>query len=347
MKPEMYVDAVRRAVATVNAETSGAAFSGVVAVADRDTVVYSHADGFSDRANSVRNTDETRFGIASGTKFFTALGIARLVELKRLTFESRLVDLLPGVFPSVDPGVTIHHLLTHSSGMYDYYDESANPDADEFFVAVPWSSLRNPTDYLPLYHERPMVASPGEPFRYNNGAYVTLGAIIEKITGAPYVEFIEAEILARAGMAESGFFSFNRLPSNTAAGYIELPDGGWKTNIYNLPIRGGGDGGLYTTPRDLARFWHTLTTETILSPSITRTVLTPHIRIDANTQYGYGVYIGADADRQKLMIVGGDAGVGFASTYFAHDEVSISIFSNVTNGEEKMGNAISAAVRLG
>ncbi|TVR52432.1 MAG: class C beta-lactamase-related serine hydrolase [Spirochaetaceae bacterium] len=340
MEPCRYGVAVERAVAG----GVDAGFSGVVAVAHRDTVVYSHADGFADRANVVANTVETRFGIASGTKFFTALGIARLVEQGQVTFQSRLVDLLPDVFPSIDPAVTIHHLLTHSSGMYDYYDESANPDADEFFVAVPWYSLENPSDYLPLYRERPMVAKPGEPFRYNNGAYVTLGAVIEKVTGRSYVELIEAELLERAGMTESGLFSFNRLPGKTAAGYIELPDGGWKTNIYNLPIRGGGDGGLYTTARDLARFWHALTTDTILPSDITRTVLTPHIRIDSNTQYGYGVYIGGTADRQKLMIVGGDAGLGFASTYYPADEVSVSIFSNVTNGEERLGDAIARAL---
>jgi len=276
---------------------------------------------------------DTRLGIASGTKLFTALGIARLVESGRIAFDTPVTQVLPAEFPQLDRAVTIHHLLTHTSGFFDYYDEEENPDFDNFYVDIPWYRLETPGDYLPLLQNGEMVEKPGERFRYNNGGFVLLGVVIEAVSGETYRGYVEREVLGRSGMENSGFFAFNQLPENTAQGYIELPDGQWKTNIYNLPVRGGGDGGMYTTATDLDRFWAALASGAIVSDETVRIICEPKVRVNETTRYGYGIYLGGKTSAPARFILGGDAGVGFDSRYFPEPDVVISVLSNVTDGE--------------
>ncbi len=331
MELSRYTDAAEEAVATASG------FSGVISVAQGGEQAFLHAAGAADRAEARPIAADTRMGIASGTKLFTALGAMRLIEKGRVGLDSSVVDLLPGALPRMDRDVTVRHLLTHTSGFTDYYNEAENPDADEFFVDIPWYRLESPSDYLPLMEEYPMLTRPGGPFVYNNGGFVILGAAIEEVSGEAYRTFVEREVLARAGMRHSGFFAFNQLPANTAAGYIDLPDGSWKTNIYNLPIRGGGDGGMFTTTADLAAFWPAFVSGRIVSPVTAKEMLSPHVRLSDHTAYGLGVYL--DSARECCLIVGSDAGVGFDSRYFADDDVSITIISNTTDGAEPASEA--------
>jgi CubicO group peptidase (beta-lactamase class C family) len=331
-------------VAQVTARIDDPAFSGVLSASVGETPLALQAWGMADRANHLPNMPETRFAIASGTKLFTALGIARLVESRRLAFDTPVADVLPYELPNLDRGVTVHHLLCHTSGIYDYYDEEANPDSDEFFVDIPWSQLATPTDYLPLFRDKPMAGPVGEPFRYNNGGFVLLGMVIEAVTGELYRDFLAKEVLGPAGMDHSGFFAFNQLPERTAHGYIDLPDGSWKTNIYNVPIRGGGDGGMYTTAADLDSFWRAFNGFRIVSEQITRAMLSPKARVNESTEYGYGIYLGGRLSESAQFIVGGDAGVGFDSRYFPDQDLVISILSNATDGESTMRTMVYDAL---
>jgi CubicO group peptidase (beta-lactamase class C family) len=131
--------------------------------------LVARAAGLANRTHGVANTLDTVFAIASGTKLFTATGTARLVESGDLAFDTTVKPLIPGGLPKLDSRATVAHLLTHTSGFYDYHDEVANPDSDEFFVDIPWINLETPSDYLPLMRGAGMVADLGEPFRYNNG----------------------------------------------------------------------------------------------------------------------------------------------------------------------------------
>ena len=331
-----YTDAVRVAVSLVPD------FSGVVSVGHGGELVYAHAAGMADRAESRAVDPDSRFGIASGTKLFTALGIVRLIERGCLELDSRVVDVLPSAFSRMDHAVTIRHLLTHRSGFSDYYNEDENPDSEAFFVDIPWYKLETPSDYLPLMKDYSMRSPPGGPFVYNNGGFVILGAVIESVSDETYRAFVEREVLACAGMERSGFFAFNQLAVNTAFGYVDGPDGSWRTNIYNLPIRGGGDGGMYTTAGDLARFWPAFVSGGIVRGDLTMQMLTPHARIGGHTEYGLGVYL--DASQSAYFIVGGDAGVGFESRYFINGEVVVSILSNTTAGEEGMAEAVKECI---
>lgn len=303
-------------------------FSGVVCIEQADSRLYERAFGYRDIANQLPNLTTTRFGIASGTKFFTALGIGRLIDQGVLKLQTQVGEIF-GEVGFIAPHATIQQLLTHTSGIYDYYDEEIEQDFDHFFVAIPWYHLETPSDYLPLFQGQVAKFQPGARFSYSNGGYVFLGILIEKITGKVFRDFMQEQVFQPAQMSQTGFYALNCLPANTALGYLEDC---LTTNLYNLPMRGGGDGGLFTTAADLRSFWRRLFTYRILSPETTAVFLQTQVCLSDRSGYGCGVY--KRLDDSLFSIVGGDAGVGFDSRYWVGEKMSVSLLSNITNGEE-------------
>lgn len=303
-------------------------FSGVISIFKETSSVFNRAFGYRDIKNKLPNSTDTRFGIASGTKLFTALGIGALIDQGVIALETTVGDIDRAYTHFIDPCATIRHLLTHTSGIYDYYDEEIEQDFDNFFVEIPWYRLETPSDYYPLFENQPMKFPPGERFSYSNGGYVFLGLLIEKLTGACYRDFIHEHVLKPANMGHSGFYALNDLPENTANGYLSDRSA---TNIYNLPLRGGGDGGMFTTTADLHAFWDRFMSGKIISPELTASYLQTHQAFDDRSGYGCGVY--KRLDDSMYAIMGGDAGVGFDSRYCVAEKVTINILCNTTDGE--------------
>jgi CubicO group peptidase (beta-lactamase class C family) len=310
-------------------------FSGVVSVRQQGQVLYERAAGFADRSNKVANTVETRFGIASGTKFFTALAIGKLIAEHKLSFATRLKDCVALDFPHYSPDITIRHLLTHTSGVPDYLDEEKITDFDHFSVARPWYELKGPRDYLAVFPNEPMKFPPGTRFSYSNGGYILLGVVIEEVTGMKYQDYVDQAIFKAIGMNRSGFFAFNQLPENTAFGYIEEA-GGWRTNIYNLPIVGASDGGAYTTVADLATLWRAFWGNEILPNELVDVYATPYIKAETegeHTHYGHGLWIDEQGRGQpEVYIIGSDAGVSFWSSVKREIDLQITVISNTSKG---------------
>ena len=325
---EEFLRSIERAAADLE-------YSGVISIFRDDSTVFNKAFGYRDTKNRLPNTTSTIFGIASGTKIFTALGIGVLIDQDRISLDTPVGEIDQAFTGFIDDQATILQLLTHTSGIFDYYDEEIEQDFDHYFVEIPWSELETPTDYLPLFKDQTMKFQPGERYSYSNGGYVFLGMLIEKITGLLYRDFIEEQVLKTANIHKSGFYAFNDLPENTASGYLEDRR---RTNIYQLPIRGGGDGGMYTTSNDLRVFWDSLFARRIISEELTAKYLDTHYKLDQTNGYGCGVY--KKLDDSRYSIVGGDAGVGFISGYIVEEKLNINILSNITNGEEGMKDVV-------
>jgi CubicO group peptidase (beta-lactamase class C family) len=319
-----------------------ASFSGVISIYENRESLFCRAFGYRDIENKLPNTTETLFGIASGTKLFTALGIGVLIDRGVLTLDTSVGSLSPEYRGFIGEKATILNLLTHTSGIYDYYDEENEQDFDDFFVEIPWYKLETPTDYLPLFVGKQSKFEPGERYSYSNGGFVFLGMIIEKLTGQRYRDFIQNEVLLPAGMNRSGFYAFNVLPENTAKGYLSDRK---TTNIYNLPIRGGGDGGMYTTADDLNTFWEHFMLFGILSENLTKNYLQTYQVLNEKSGYGCGIY--KRLDERMFFIVGGDAGVGFDSRYLMKEKTVVSILANVTDGEEAMRETVLIEIENG
>ena len=310
-------------------------FSGVISIFRDTSALFSKGFGYRDIKNRLPNTTNTLFGIASGTKIFTALGIGVLVDQDVISLNTTIGEIDKAWGNFIDEHATILHLLTHTSGIYDYYDEEIEQDFEHFSVDIPWYELETPSDYYPLFMNKPMKFHPGERYSYSNGGYVLLGMIIEKLTGILYRDFVNEHVLKAANMQRSGFYSFNDLPENTANGYLEDRR---TTNIYHLPLRGGGDGGLYTTTDELCSFWDSLFSYKIISEELTKTYLHTHWVFNEAEGYGCGLY--KRLNGSIFSIVGGDAGVGFYSSFLKNEKLIINVLSNITNGENDIRKII-------
>ncbi|MBT2639784.1 serine hydrolase domain-containing protein [Bacillus sp. ISL-39] len=312
---------------------SRADFSGVVMVVDGDGDASTASFGYANRADQSKNNLGTRFGIASGCKLFTAIAICQLVEDGRLTFNTRLKDCLDIDFPSFSGEITIHHLLTHTSGVPDYFDEDVMEDFEELWIKRPMYHIRSLKDFLPMFQDEQMKFTPGESFHYNNAGYILLGLIVEQTSKIEFTEYVQEQIFKRAGMMDSGYFSFDALPSNTALGYIDLPDGTWKTNIYSLPVKGGSDGGAYVTVDDMSKLWKALLGQLLLREETIDTLLAPQVQVNETGCYGYGVWIKKqDEQILKYHVMGYDPGVSFHSAYYPASKAIAVVCSNKSSG---------------
>jgi CubicO group peptidase (beta-lactamase class C family) len=314
-------------------------FSGVISVFRDSSTLFSKAYGYREVKNKLPNTTGTLFGIASGTKIFTALGIGVLIDQDLISLDTTVGEIDPAYTGFIEEWANIRHLLTHTSGIFDYYDEEIVQDFDNFYVDIPWYQLETPSDYYPLFENQERKFAPGERFSYSNGGYVFLGMLIEKLTGTFYRDFIHEHVLGPASMHRSGFYALNDLPENTANGYLEDRR---TTNIFNLPLRGGGDGGMFTTTDDLRAFWESLFSHRILSPELTRTYLQTHWKFNETNGCGCGVF--KRLGNSMLSIVGGDAGVGFDSRYLVREKLTVNILSNISDGENDIRQALIASL---
>lgn len=316
-------------------------FSGVVLLKREEN--WSAAKGFADRSNERPNSLSTRFGIASGCKIFTAVAVCQLVEEGLLALNDRLSELLPELFP--DFPVTIHQLLTHTSGIPDYFDEEAEDGFEGVWAEHPMYLMESPADFVPLFQDKPMMFEPGARFHYNNAGFIALGLVVEKVTGRSFAEVAEEKVLMRAGMENSGYFRLDQLPAETANGYIDEGDQ-WRTNQYAIPIKGGPDGGAFVTATDMSVFWERLVDGTLVSDEMVKTMLHPHAS-GTNHDYGLGVWIRRGEEKPlKYFVTGYDPGVSFHSAYYPESDASLSVLSNKSKGAFEAMKLIEEEMKL-
>jgi CubicO group peptidase (beta-lactamase class C family) len=296
--------------------------------------------GHADRAAGLPVTPATRFGIASVTKMFTACAVVGLVRDGLLAFDSRLVDVLPPERRprTLLPEVTVHHLLCHTSGIADYFEEDEeHPTFVEDYAALwadrPSYSMLRPVDFLPLYGELEPYRPPGERFQYSNAGYVLLGQVVEEVTGRPLVDVVAERVMRPAGMRDSGFFRFDEPHPDVAVGYLrDAPGAPWRSNIYSVPVIGGGDGGAFCTASDLDRFLRAHADGTLLG-ELRDVVLTRHA--DASHDFGagygegYGVHLYPDG---RYGHWGGDPGVEAMVQRWPDDDVQLVVLLNTEAG---------------
>ena len=330
----------------VDGLVEGLEFSGVVLVEQGEARMLERASGYANRAEEIPNTLGTRFGQASGSKTFTAVAVARLVDEGHFGFQtpmSECLELWPAGF---DSSVTVHHLLTHTSGIPDYFEEEIEDDFEALWSELPMYSIRGPSDLLPLFADLPMKSTPGEGFAYSNGGFVLLGLLIEQHTGKRFSEFIETEVFAPADMKTSGYFDLDRLPRGTALNYLtdENPVEP-RTNLYAVPVAGQPDGGAFVTASDMASFWTALGEGRLLGKTTTAELLKRHIATGPDGgAYGYGVWI---EDRDGALIhhaEGGDPGLNFLSGVWLEGESTVTVISNTDGGVWSIYDAIVTAI---
>ena len=259
------------------------AFSGVALIAKDGKAVWQKAFGFQDREKKIPANLETRFRLGSMNKMFTSVAIAQLVEAGKMKFTDKLAAVLPD-YPNKEVAgkITVEQLLTHTSGLGDFFNSKFEQKKD---------TLRETKDYLPLFADDPLQFEPGKSWSYSNAGFIVLGRIIEKVSGENYYDYIQHHIYDVAGMKSSADFPKTERPENLATGYMR--DGGTlRPNWDTLPWRGGPAGGGDSTVGDLLRFANALRSSQLVSATMTQTITTGKVQPQpgAPDKYAYGFF---------------------------------------------------------
>lgn len=323
---------LERAIDALGHYFSKESFSGTARVSSGASVLLEFAAGFANRGDEVPTAIDTRFGTASLTKSFTATAICQLVERGAATFETAVADVLPPArYPSaMQQHVTLHHLLTHTSGITDYYDEVRLGAAafEEIWLRHPSYLFREPADFLPLFKDLPATREPGgREGSYCSAGFILLGLVVEELSGRRYADFIQTEIFDAAGMEDSGFFALDDVRERVATGYIGNPSGGWRTNHYAIPVVGGPDGGAFSTVRDLDRFLHALRSGVLVTENTWRLMTMRHAEMEG-ASYGYGLWIQQAGDRTSFGGAGADPGYSARAFYYPELDVTVTMLGN-------------------
>lgn len=321
---------IKEIKAYIDKNVKNSEFSGIIQIYSEDILLINNVFGYSNRAEKIPINENTRFQIASGSKGFTSIAVAKLIERNLINENTRIKDVLDSNLPNFNNEITVNHLLTHTSGITSYFEEDVNPDYEDLWKNLPVYQMKEPKDFLPLFKNKKMKFTPGKKFEYNDAGYILLGLIVEKVSGKKFDEYIVENIFKPSGMTSSGYFSSNNLPENTALSYIKNKNGTFRTNIFSVPIKGGPDGGAYTTGYDMYRFWKNVSNGKLISENLFKTFTQP-LNYDEEEKcfYGKGFWIdNKNGKTEKISLEGFDPGVSFKSSYFPEKKITFTMLSN-------------------
>jgi CubicO group peptidase (beta-lactamase class C family) len=261
-------------------------FSGVVLVAKGDRVLFHKAYGNAEKNFNESNRLDTKFNLGSMNKMFTSVAIAQLVQAGKLSYEDTLAKVLPE-YPNrqVAEKITIHQLLTHTSGLGDFFKPEFFRNREKYVA------LRS---YFPIFASDPLRFEPGKGWSYSNAAFIVLGVVVEKVSGQDYFDYVREHIFKPAGMTDSDSFRRDEVVPNLAYGYTRAegndPLGleARRINWMTLPIRGSSAGGGYSTALDLLKFAQALRGHKLLSAELTEKITSPKAETPWGSKYGYG-----------------------------------------------------------
>jgi CubicO group peptidase (beta-lactamase class C family) len=241
-------------------------FSGAVLIAKNGQPIFQKAVGLASKESKTPNRMDTKFNLGSINKIFTRIAITQLIEQGKLAWDDKLGNLLPD-YPNKDAKekVTLKHLVEMQSGIGDFFGPK--------FEATPKTKIRSINDYLPLFADEALAFEPGTKRAYSNGGYIVLGAIIEKVTGQSYYDYVREHIFKPAGMTNTdAFFSDAKTP-NLAEGYRLNEKGERVNNVDTRPARGSSAGGGYSTTEDLLKFSNALLANKLISAGYTKRIV--------------------------------------------------------------------------
>jgi len=247
-------------------------FSGAVLVARDGQTIFKKAVGFANKETKQRNQTDTRFNLGSINKSFTSVAIAQLAGQGKLGYGETIAKHLPD-YPNktVAEKVTIHQLLTHTSGLGDYLNSES------------LGQIKTLRDLLPLFASQPLLFEPGQKVQYSNSGYVVLGLIIERISGRSYYDYVKENIFKPTGMTRTDSYERDQKVADLAVGYTSMGSPGQQAasqpgsrvpNTSTLAGKGSSAGGGYSTVEDMLKFANALGSHKLLTPESTEIVFT-------------------------------------------------------------------------
>jgi CubicO group peptidase (beta-lactamase class C family) len=290
------------------------------------------AAGEASRAFHVPNNIDTKFNLGSMNKMFTSTAVVQLAQNGKLSLDdpiSKYIDesWLP---KEVTDKITVRHLLTHSSGLGSYFNETYSKSSRALF--------RKLDDYKPLIKDDRPAFEPGKRYQYSNTGMFLLGVVIEKVSGEDYFSYIRKAIYEPAGMTNTDCYEMDYPVENLAIGYSPDPKSpyGWQNNLYKHVIKGGPAGGGFSTVKDLHRFALALLGGKYLSKEYLKEMWTDHL----GANYGYGFSVVTGAAGKVVGHGGGFDGINSNLDIFLDSGYVVAVMSNTDRGASPVASKI-------
>ena len=296
-------------------------FSGVVLIAKDGKPFFAKAYGLADREKNIPNNLDTKFRIGSMNKMFTSVAIAQLVQQGKLKYTDTLAAVLPD-YPNkeVAAKVTIHQLLTHTSGLGDYFGDEFDKKKD---------NLRELKDYLQFFASEPLQFEPGKGWAYSNAGMLVAGLVIEKVSGKNYFDYVRENIYKPAGMKDTDSYEKTKPQPNQSKGYMKI-DGKWASNYGDLPLMGSSAGGGDSTAPDLLRFDQALRGHKLINAQLTELITTGKVDVGPRSKYGYGFEESRENGSRVVGHGGGAPGMNGDLRIFWDAGYTVIVLSNLS-----------------
>lgn len=324
----------------ISACTEYGQFNGTALIAEQGKIIYKNGFGEANKEWAIPNKADTKHRLASISKQFTAMAVLQLVAKGKLELKVPITNYLPDYPQKTGNQITIHHLLTHTSGLPNY---TSFPNYRDL--------MRNPQsteDLVNLFAELPLDFTPGKDFAYSNSGYVLLGVLIEKATGKTYEEVLQEQIFTPLKMDNTGYDKQQTILKNRASGYNKFANSYENTNYIDMSMAYAA-GALYSTVEDLYLWDQALYTETLLPKAYGDQLFEKHIPAWAGF-YGYGWEIGkmpiGNSKKQASTISHGGSINGFNTriTRIPSDRSLIVLFNNT--GEAPLYDMTAAIIGI-
>ena len=314
-------------------------FSGAVLLAKDGVPVFKGAYGIANKDFNAPNRLDTKFNLGSMNKMFTSVAIAQLVERGKLSFDDPLSKFVPD-FPDKESAekIRIKHLLTHTAGLGGYFSRQWNESSRASYRTVDDMMKRAAADEKLLFE-------PGTRWQYSNTGMLVLGKVIEKVAGQSYYDYVRENITGPAGMANTDYYELDKVNPNLAIGYDKkITDEGvyFTNNIFAHVLRGGPQGGGYSTVEDLLKFDIALRSNKLVGAEYVKLLLSAKPELNSKN-YGYGFQI--DTEMQIAGHGGGFTGISANLDMFLGTGWTAIVMSNYSRGAQAVEQKMRELVR--
>lgn len=295
--------------------------------------VFERGYGLRDLRTRAKIDAATNFRLASCTKQFTAMAIMLLVHDRKLSYGTRITDVFPN-FPAYGKAITIRNLLNHTSGLLDYEDLMPQPPPN----TPPDRQAQISDDGVLALLEKQTTTKfpPGSKWAYSNSGYVLLGEIVAKVSGESFPQFLHDRIFAPLGMNHTlAYVKGKNTVPHRAFGYSKTA-AGWELTDQDSTSATLGDGGVYSSLNDLAKWDDALAHHTLLSAKEMQPALTPVVvpnggPVGPNSEpaaYGFGWFLNPYEGHPRMWHYGETIGFRTAIQRFTRDRLTLIVLAN-------------------
>lgn len=316
-------------------------FSGAIIIAKDGNPILKKAIGDASKSYQIKNNTDTKFNIASVGKIFTGIAIMQLAEQGNLSYEDTVSKYVGAEWlkPEIASAIQIKHLLTHTSGLGDYFQDA--------YAQTNVQVFRNLSDYKTLLADDELAFEPGTKFSYSNSGMILLGVIIENVSGMPYFDYLEKHIFLPAGMHNTGGFYKDRPVANRATGYTKVYENGEVTfdnHQFTRIMKGSPSGGAYATVEDFLQFDKAIRSNKLLSVKNTDLLFEGRPELNASF-HSYGFFL-EEGDAGRIASHSGDGrGVNAEFSMYLDNGYTMIILSNYSRPSAKiMADVIAALI---